>query len=179
MEPSEVDSPKDVASGKVMGVKHAAVRKLEHELGIPIGTLNAKKFQFLTRLHYWAADTVTHGKSSEWGEHEVDYVLFYVLDDKEVLNLNPNPDEVDDTKFVTLNELDGMLANKKLLFSPWFRLVVQKWLRTWWSDLATCMKKGNKYCDYDTIHEFDPPSEHFGGGGNAQPMFALGDSGYV
>ena len=62
MEPNEVDLPKDVADGTVMGVKHAAIRKLEHELGIPPSELDVQKFKFLTRLHYWAADTVTHGE---------------------------------------------------------------------------------------------------------------------
>lgn len=62
MEPNEVDLPKDVANGSVMGVKNAAIRKLEHELGIPPSELDVKKFKFLTRLHYWAADTVTHGE---------------------------------------------------------------------------------------------------------------------
>lgn len=61
MQPPEVDKPEDVASGTVMGVKHAAVRKLYHELGIPSNELPIEKFKFLTRLHYWAADTVTHG----------------------------------------------------------------------------------------------------------------------
>lgn len=62
MEPNEVDTPADVASGNPMGVKNAAIRKLEHELGIPPSQLDANKFQFLARLHYWAADTVTHGQ---------------------------------------------------------------------------------------------------------------------
>ena len=62
MEPSEVDSPEDVASGTVLGVKYAAIRKLDHELGIPSNQLPVEKFKFLTRLQYWAADTVTHGK---------------------------------------------------------------------------------------------------------------------
>ena len=61
MEPNEVDAPQDVAAGTVMGVKHAAIRKLYHELGIPAHELPIEKFKFLTRLHYWAADTVTHG----------------------------------------------------------------------------------------------------------------------
>ena len=39
MDVNEVDTPEDVASGNVLGVKNAAVRKLEHELGIPIGEL--------------------------------------------------------------------------------------------------------------------------------------------
>lgn len=61
MEPPEVDTPEDVANGTVMGVKNAAIRKLDHELGIPASELDINKFKFLTRLHYWAADTVTHG----------------------------------------------------------------------------------------------------------------------
>jgi isopentenyldiphosphate isomerase len=61
MEPSEVDTPEDVTKGTVWGVKNAAIRKLDHELGIPAKELPIEKFKFLTRLHYWAADTVTHG----------------------------------------------------------------------------------------------------------------------
>ena len=63
MEPPEVDTPEDVAKGTVLGAKYAAIRKLGHELGIPREELPVEKFKFLTRLHYWAADTVTHGKS--------------------------------------------------------------------------------------------------------------------
>ena len=62
MEPPEVDTPEDVAKGTVVGAKNAAVRKLNHELGIPPEELPVEQFKFLTRLHYWAADTVTHGK---------------------------------------------------------------------------------------------------------------------
>lgn len=61
MEPNEVDTPEDVTNGTVYGVKHAAIRKLNHELGIPSHQLPLEKFKFLTRLHYWAVDTVTHG----------------------------------------------------------------------------------------------------------------------
>jgi len=39
MEINEVDGPKDLKDGSVKGVKNAAVRKLEHELGIPVGEL--------------------------------------------------------------------------------------------------------------------------------------------
>lgn len=62
MDPPEVDKPEDVAAGTVIGVKNAAIRKLDHELGIPAHELPIEKFKFLTRLRYWAADTVTHGK---------------------------------------------------------------------------------------------------------------------
>ena len=62
MDVKEVDGPDDVMAGTVNGVKAAAVRKLFHELGIPLGQLPVDHFKFLTRLHYWAADTVTHGE---------------------------------------------------------------------------------------------------------------------
>jgi isopentenyl-diphosphate delta-isomerase len=62
MEPGEVDTPQDVANGTVGGVKNAAIRKLEQELGIAVDRFKKEDFKFLTRLHYWAGDTVTHGK---------------------------------------------------------------------------------------------------------------------
>ena len=71
-----MDTPKDVEDHSVMGVKRAAVRKLAHELGIDASEVPLENFKFLTRLHYWAADSVTHGPDSPWGEHEIDYVLF-------------------------------------------------------------------------------------------------------
>ena len=73
-----------------------------------------------------------------------------------------------------------MMADKSLLFSPWFRLIVQRWMignkhhgggGGWWDDLDRTMNTQD-FCDYATIHRFDPPPEHMGGGGDAGPMFA-------
>ncbi len=75
-QPDEVDLPAAVADGTTPGVKAAAVRKLEHELGIAPEQVPMQGFRFLTRLHYCAADTHTWGPQAEWGEHEVDYILF-------------------------------------------------------------------------------------------------------
>lgn len=58
------------------GVKNAAIRKLDHELGIAAEDVPIDSFKFLTRLHYYAADAVTHGPNAPWGEHEIDYILF-------------------------------------------------------------------------------------------------------
>lgn len=44
-EQSEVDSPADIVSGSPPGVKHAAVRKLRHELGISAEQLPLDKFR--------------------------------------------------------------------------------------------------------------------------------------
>ena len=62
----ELDGKDLMLEKGILGVKRAAVRKLEHELGILPSEVPIEKFQFLTRLHYWAADTVTHGKDSPW-----------------------------------------------------------------------------------------------------------------
>jgi isopentenyl-diphosphate delta-isomerase type 1 len=199
MEPSEIDTPADVAAGTVPGVKNAAIRKLQHELGLTFNDKNddassqfdsSPKFTFLTRLRYWACDTVTHGAfTAPWGEHEIDYVLFLTVPHKEDLNagsdtstaggavLQPHPDEVDDVRWVNPTELTAMLNDDTILFSPWFRLICHKWLLPlWWKDLEGCLTT-QKYCDYDTIHEFDPPTEHYGGAGNAGPLFGGSNGG--
>ena len=47
-----------------IGVRRAAQRKLEHELGIPPEQVPLDMFQFLTRIHYLAPS------DGLWGEHE-------------------------------------------------------------------------------------------------------------
>jgi isopentenyl-diphosphate Delta-isomerase len=54
------------------GVKVAASRKLEHELGIPREQTPIDKFQYLTRIHYLAPS------NGMWGEHEG---MFQMLSD--------------------------------------------------------------------------------------------------
>lgn len=94
--PNEVDDDEAIASGAVLGVKNAAIRKLEHELGI-VG-MNVSDFKYLTRLHYWAADVVTYGKDAPWGEHEIDYILFA----KKNVKVIPNAEEVQFTWLMPL-----------------------------------------------------------------------------
>jgi NUDIX domain len=155
----------------VPGVKNAAVRKLQHELGIPSNQLDVDRMKFLTRLHYWASDTVTHGPNSVWGEHEIDYVLFLTINNTSEMTISPNPEEIDEIKWVSPSDLECMLNESTNLFSPWFRILYFKWMKdNWWNNLHVTMTT-DKYVDYVTIHRFDPPAEHFGGGGNAVPMF--------
>lgn len=159
--PTEVDTPAQAANGSVPGVKAAAVRKLIHELGI---TVDPSKFKYLTRLHYWAADVVTHGPKSTWGEHEIDYILFIQVD---VDSMTPNPEEVKDTRYVTQAELKAMMdPSSGLLWSPWFRIIATEFLPHWWADLKTTITT-SAFEDYSTIYRFDPSTEHMGGGGDA------------
>ena len=65
-----------------------------------------------------------------------------------------------------------MFADKDLLFSPWFRIIANRWMIRkdgWWNDLDRTMNTDD-FCDYENIHRFDPPEEHLGGGGNAGPL---------
>ena len=48
----------------VQGVRRAAQRKLDHELGIRASQVPLDKFDFLTRIHYKSAS------DGKWGEHE-------------------------------------------------------------------------------------------------------------
>lgn len=61
------------------------VRKLEHELGIPLGQVSEADMHFMTRIVYKAAV----GEDNKWGEHEVDYILVGQRD-ADLDKLNPN-----------------------------------------------------------------------------------------
>lgn len=51
----------------IMGVKRAAQRKLDQELGIKKEQVPIEKFKFLTRIHYKAPS------DGKWGEHESEW----------------------------------------------------------------------------------------------------------
>ncbi|KAJ1480908.1 putative type 1 isopentenyl-diphosphate delta-isomerase 1 [Baffinella frigidus] len=163
-EPTEVDSPEDVAAGTVPGVRRAAVRKLKHELGIEAEQLPIESFKFLTRLHYWAADVVTHGETAPWGEHEIDYILFI----QAKVDLKLNPEEVMAYKYVSMPELMAqMMPESGQLWSPWFRIIASRFLvPLWWSNLGDTLTT-QVHFDPKTIHRFDCTEEHMGGAGDA------------
>jgi len=154
MTPNEADAVPD-AYPQFPGIKHAAIRKCRHELGIEPQYLPHDQIQFISRFHYWAADTVTYGKDSPWGEHEVDYILFFKTDQE--VPLVPAPDEVSDYKYVSLQELKDMMAEPGLLWSPWFCGIMERGGWDWWADLEGSLQ--GKYTN-DKITFFDPPEAH-------------------
>ena len=107
-------------------------------------------------------------------------MLFATVPSKDSITIQPHPDEVDDVCWVTQAKLLEMFADKDLLFSPWFRIIANRWMISsggasaekggWWDDLDRTMNT-NDFCDYESIHRFDPPEEHLGGGGDATAMF--------
>ncbi|ODV89960.1 hypothetical protein CANCADRAFT_24856 [Tortispora caseinolytica NRRL Y-17796] len=111
----------------VQGAKHAAQRKLKHELGIQKHDIPIEKFGFVTRIHYMAPS------SGPWGEHEIDYILIIRSNPK--LDINPN--EVKDYKYVSQTELKQMFKDPKLTFTPWFKLICDAFLFKWWGSIDT------------------------------------------
>jgi isopentenyl-diphosphate Delta-isomerase len=157
MNPNEADVTPD-AYPHFPGIKHAAVRKGHHELGLSPHDLPVERMQFITRFHYWAADTVTYGKSSPWGEHEVDYILF-VKADSDTVPVQAHPDEVADYKYVSMDELKEMRRDPTLLWSPWFLGIMERGGWDWWADLDGAL--AGKYTN-DQVTYFDPPEMHVG-----------------
>ncbi|KAL1528042.1 hypothetical protein AB1Y20_009410 [Prymnesium parvum] len=172
--PSEVDAP----GVDPVGVKRAAVRKLRHELGIKAGALSVDRFKYMGRVHYWAADCLTHGPAAPWGEHEIDYLLLYQLQPGEVLELDPHPEEVMAVDWVTAEELQARMADPALgfpLWSPWFRVIVREKLLNWWNDLDATWKLPPE----ENIFRFDAFPEHVKADGSHAGKSAteLGDIG--
>jgi isopentenyl-diphosphate delta-isomerase len=143
--------PGETGSGleeSVMGVKRAAQRKLDHELGIKAEQVPLDQFKFLTRIHYKAPS------DGKWGEHEsrsicasllvtilfqctnsatVDYILFIKPTAK--VELDPNFNEVKATDYVSASQLKEMFKDKDLKFTPWFKLICESMLFEWWEHL--------------------------------------------
>ena len=153
-EPTEVDNDADTASGAVPGAKRAAIRKLQHELGVPPEQVPAAAFKYLTRLHYCAADEFAENQAMSggpWGEHEMDYILFIKPDGP--VTVAANPEEIDDVRWVTREELREMMDPASgLRWSPWFRIIAEKFLDTWWAELDETIGT-DKHVDLGTIHE--------------------------
>ncbi|GLT87774.1 hypothetical protein SLE2022_058360 [Rubroshorea leprosula] len=129
-----------------LGVRNAAQRKLLDELGIPAKDVPVDDFTPLGRMLYKAPS------DGKWGEHELDYLLFIVRD----VNVNPNPDEVADIKYVNREQLKELLrkadaGEEGLKLSPWFRLVVDNFLFKWWDHVEKGTLK--EAADMKTIHK--------------------------
>ncbi|OBA22221.1 Isopentenyldiphosphate isomerase [Metschnikowia bicuspidata var. bicuspidata NRRL YB-4993] len=123
-------SNKNELETAVAGVKLAAQRKLYHELGISEQDCPVSSFQFLTRIHYKSA---SGDEASEWGEHEIDYIL--ILRAKNNIKVEPSLNEVKDFMYVSVDELKVMFEDKNLQFTPWFKLICETFLFQWWADL--------------------------------------------
>eukprot|EP00698_Gefionella_okellyi_P003714 TRINITY_DN13462_c0_g1_i1.p1 TRINITY_DN13462_c0_g1~~TRINITY_DN13462_c0_g1_i1.p1 ORF type:complete len:233 (-),score=51.86 TRINITY_DN13462_c0_g1_i1:421-1119(-) len=133
-----------------IGVKRAAQRKLQQELGIPPEQVPLEAFTFLTRMHYMAlSDPV-------WGEHEIDYILFIKRD----VDVSPNANEVESVRWVNqeqLKELVSTAEERGVKVTPWFALIGENFLYKWWNDVDTVAK----HRDVETIHRLGKDVQRF------------------
>jgi len=123
------------------GVKVAATRKLEQELGIPPNQAPPEKFQYLTRIHYLAPS------SGLWGEHEVDYILFMTAH----VDVTPNPNEIRDYRWVDKKELQALFDDPQNSFTPWFKLIARDFLFGWWDTLLQRRSHETQLLDASTL----------------------------
>lgn len=119
------DFAEEKIEAEQLGVRIAASRKLEHELGIPRSQTPVDQFQYLTRIHYLAPS------DGMWGEHEVDYILFFTAD----VDVTPNPNEIRDHRYVDKAELQALFDAPGNSFTPWFKLIARDFLFGWWDEL--------------------------------------------
>lgn len=112
-----------------IGVKKAAKRRLSYELGIPDDEISLEDLRFLTRIHYRA------GSDKLWGEHEIDYVLFM----RKGVSLQPRANEVKDCWYASQDQIRELLQktseDPKTLVTPWFKMIADHFLFTWWDSL--------------------------------------------
>jgi len=124
----------------ILGVRRAAGRRLNYELGIPLEQTSPEKFQYLTRIHYHDLG------DGQWGEHEIDYILFLRGD----VALDVNTDEVSEVQYISRDKLDNFLKNQHAPVTPWFRLIARHHLPLWWDNLHQL----HKFYDHSTIHRY-------------------------
>lgn len=123
-----------------LGVKRAAQRRLNYELGIPVSQLPLDSFRYITRVHYFdVGDGI-------WGEHEIDYILFVRAD----VDMTPNSNEVSEIMFVPRSHMNTFAAELKAPLTPWFDLMLKHRLRYWWDNLENM----DQLVDHNVIHRF-------------------------
>ncbi|XP_024866773.1 isopentenyl-diphosphate Delta-isomerase 1 isoform X2 [Kryptolebias marmoratus] len=126
---------------EALGVRRAAQRRLQAELGIPLEQVPPEEMTYLTRIHYKAQS------DGVWGEHEIDYILFMQKD----VELSPDPNEIKHHCYVSKEELKAMLEKakrKELEITPWFSLIADTFLFKWWDNLHNL----KQFMDHSDIH---------------------------
>ncbi len=130
-----------------LGVKRAAVRKLEQELGIHPSQVPLEKFEFVTKMRYQAR------QDEDWIEREVDHCLVIHID----VDVNPNPNEVSEIKWVSQEDLEEMLVadDPENVIAPWFRCIAARIMNDdWWR--PGCVKPDNLIHDMGDVSHMLP-----------------------
>ncbi|MDP6869666.1 MAG: isopentenyl-diphosphate delta-isomerase [Candidatus Poseidoniaceae archaeon] len=140
-------SDEEMEAANHMGVKRAAVRKLQHELGISEEQIPIEKFQFVTRMRYQAR------QDEIWIEREIDHCLVIHSD----VDLKINSNEVCETRWVSQEDLEEMLLSEdsENIIAPWFRCIAARIMTDdWWR--PDCVKSDNIIHDMGDVSHMLP-----------------------
>jgi len=127
-----------------LGVRRAAQRRVNLELGVVNNEAKVEDITFLTRILYAAPS------SGAWGEHELDYILTLRSDDPRI---TPDPEEVRAIEWVDRKHLQEFMRETEAgggQFTPWFQLISKNLLPTWWQNLDRLKEMQ----DHGTIHKY-------------------------
>lgn len=123
-----VHTPEELDTTDGIGARRAAVRRAQFEMNIH--DLNLDKLHCGSRILYYAPADET------FAEYELDYIVFAKQD---VQAFKVNPDEVKDTRYVSIEQLDPFLDERREKFdediTPWFKLLKERKLMSWWETL--------------------------------------------
>nr|XP_034366931.1 isopentenyl-diphosphate delta-isomerase 2-like [Arvicanthis niloticus] len=120
--------PDELEEKDAVGVRRAALRRLQAELGIPQDQITIKDITFMNRFYHKSpSDDI-------WGDHEIAYLLLVRKD----LMLNPDAREVRSYCYMSQEDVQELLdrgARGEEKITPWFRTIVEGFLLPWWPHL--------------------------------------------
>ncbi|XP_048376582.1 isopentenyl-diphosphate Delta-isomerase 1-like [Stegostoma tigrinum] len=131
----------EIEEKDAIGVRQAAQRRLKEEFGIPPQQVPLEEMNYLTRIHYKAQS------DGIWGEHEIDYIIFI----QKNVTLQPDPNEIQSYCYVSKDELQNLLEkaeSNEVKITPWFKLIAEKFLFTWWDNLHNL----KQFINHEKIH---------------------------
>nr|XP_006980243.3 isopentenyl-diphosphate delta-isomerase 2 [Peromyscus maniculatus bairdii] len=133
--------PDELEEKDALGVRRAALRRLQTELGIPQEQISIKDIIFMNRIY--------HKSPSDgiWGDHEIGYLLLVRKD----LMLNPDTREVRSYRYMSQEDVQELLdrgARGEEKITPWFRTIVEGFLLSWWPYLEDV----SPFIEPDKIH---------------------------
>ncbi|XP_044534887.1 isopentenyl-diphosphate Delta-isomerase 1-like [Gracilinanus agilis] len=136
--------PLEMEETNALGIRRAAQRRLQAELGIPLEQVSLDDISFVRRLHYKI-------KLNEvYGEHEIGYLLFMRKD----VTLNPNSRELKGYCYLTKEEVKELLekgAKGEVKISDWFKIIAENILFQLWDSLPDI----TQFFDHEKIYRYE------------------------
>uniref|UniRef100_A0A1B0GLS6 isopentenyl-diphosphate Delta-isomerase n=2 Tax=Lutzomyia longipalpis TaxID=7200 RepID=A0A1B0GLS6_LUTLO len=124
-----------------IGVRKAARRQLNRELGIPLDQIKLEDLNYVMRLYYHDAG------NDIWGEHEIAYMFVMQKD----VDIKPNPSEIDEIYYIKRENYHRDILEMDAPLTPWFALILKHRLANWWDNLGNLEK-----CTDHSIQSFYP-----------------------